>query len=245
MSKVEERLAIDIFSIFPQMFESPFAESILRRAQEKGLVRIEMHDIRAYAEGKHRQVDDAPFGGGPGMVMKPEPVFAAVTEALGYGADDLDRLRREVRVVLLDPAGRKLDQELARELAAERRLVLICGRYEGVDERVREHLATDAVSIGDYVISGGELAAMVLTDAVVRLVPGVLNNVESVEDESFGAYLLKYPRYTRPQDFRGWKVPDVLVSGNHQEVEAWRRRAAAQRAADIRPDLAGENANDE
>ncbi len=241
----ESQLDIDIFSIFPQMFESPFRESILRRAQEKGLVRIGVHDIRAYAEGKHRQVDDAPFGGGPGMVMKPEPVFAAVTQVLGYGLEELSRLRREVRVILLDPAGRRLDQKLARELAAEDRLALICGRYEGVDERVREHLATDAVSIGDYVISGGELAAMVLTDAVVRLVPGVLNNIESVEDESFGAYLLKYPRYTRPQDFRGWKVPEVIVSGNHQQVELWRRRAAAERAADIRPDLAGDDKAEE
>jgi len=237
----EPRLRIDIFSIFPQMFDSPFRESILKRAQEKGLVRLEVHDIRAHAEGKHRQVDDAPFGGGPGMVMKPEPIFTAVTETLGYSLKELDRLRREIRIILLDPAGRRLDQGLTREFAAESRLALICGRYEGVDERVREHLATDAISIGDYVISGGELAAMVLTDAVVRLVPGVLNNIESVEDESFGAYLLKYPRYTRPQDFRGWKVPEVLVSGNHQEVELWRRKAAGERAEKIRPDLTGED----
>ncbi len=233
----EPRLRIDIFSIFPQMFDSPLRESILKRAQEKGLVHIQVHDIRAYAEGKHRQVDDAPFGGGPGMVMKPEPIFAAVTQTLGYSLEELERLRREARIILLDPAGRKLDQELARELGAERRLALICGRYEGVDERVRERLATDAVSIGDYVISGGELAALVLTDAVVRLVPGVLSNIESVEDESFGAYLLKYPRYTRPRDFRGWKVPEVLVSGNHQEVELWRRNAASERVAKLRPDL--------
>ncbi len=237
----DPRLRIDIFSIFPRMFESPFAESILKRAQERGLAAIRVHDIRAWAEGKHRQVDDAPFGGGPGMVMKPEPVFAAVTGVLGYGMDELERLRGEVRVVLLDPAGRRFDQDLARELAVEPHLALICGRYEGVDERVREHLATDAVSIGDYVLSGGELAAMVIVDAVVRLVPGVLNNIESVEDESFGAYFLKYPRYTRPQDFRGWKVPEVLVSGNHQEVEAWRRRAAAEKSARLRPDLAGED----
>ncbi|MHB8780659.1 MAG: tRNA (guanosine(37)-N1)-methyltransferase TrmD [Candidatus Geothermincolia bacterium] len=230
-------LEIDVFSIFPQMFESPLAESIPKRAQEKGLVRVGVHDIRAFAPGPHRSVDDTPFGGGPGMVMKPEPIFDAVTGTLGYGLHDLERLRGEVRVLLMDPAGTTFNQGLARELAAAERLAVICGRYEGVDERVTEHLATDVISIGDYIISGGELAAMVVIDAVIRLVPGVLSSIESVQEESFGAYALKYPRYTRPQEYLGWRVPEVLLGGDHREIEAWRRCEAERKAEAIRPDL--------
>jgi tRNA (guanine37-N1)-methyltransferase len=198
-----------------------------------------VHDIRDYAEGRHRQVDDAPFGGGPGMVMKPDPVFAAVTAALGYGMDALHVLKEKVRVAMLTPRGRRLDQQLAAELAAQPHIALICGRYEGIDERVMDHLCTDALSVGDYVLSGGEFAALVVIEAVTRLVPGVVGNEESLADESFSSGLLEYPQYTRPADFHGWKVPEVLVSGDHEAVRAWRREQARQWTRKMRPELPG------
>ena len=231
-------MRIDIFTIFPGMLEGPLRESLLGRAREKGLIEVEVHDIRDHAEGRHLQTDDTPCGGGPGMVMKPEPVFEAVLSVLGYSFEDLSRLREEARVILTTPRGRRLDQALCEELAGEERLAIICGRYEGVDERVREHLCTDSISIGDYVLSGGEAAALVLTEAVTRLVPGVLGNAESLGCESFSGGGLEYPQYTRPADYRGWKVPEVLLSGNHAEIDRWRREESRRVTREVRPDLA-------
>jgi tRNA (guanine37-N1)-methyltransferase len=219
---------IDILTIFPGVFESPLRESLLGKAIEAGVLEVRVHDIRDSATDKHRQVDDESYGGGPGMVMKPEPVFAAVA-ALDEGAK---------RVLLLSPAGRRLDQALVRELAEEPWLVLICGRYEGVDERVVEGLPAEEVSIGDYVLSGGEAPALVLLEAVTRLVPGVIGRGESHERDSFGADgMLDHPHYTRPAEFRGMRVPDVLLSGNHAEIERWRREAAREKTRRMRPDL--------
>ena len=232
-------MRVDVYTIFPGIFQSPLQEGLLGKAIRKGRIDVRVHVIREYAPGKHRQVDDAPFGGGPGMVMKPEPIFEAVTRTLGYGMDELERLRSEVRVILLTPRGERLDQEKVRDLAGYSHLALICGRYEGVDERVREHLCTDALSVGDYVLSGGEFAAMVIIEAVSRLVPGVVGNEESLEDESFSRGLLEYPQYTRPAEYRGWKVPEVILSGDHGEIEKWRRQAAVEWTREIRPELSG------
>jgi tRNA (guanine37-N1)-methyltransferase len=219
---------IDIVTIFPGIFESPLRESLLGRAIGAGLVEVRVHDLRDATTDKHRQVDDESYGGGPGMVMKPEPVFAAV-ESLGSG----DR-----RTLLLSPAGRRLDQDLARQLAAEPRLVLICGRYEGVDERVVEGLPAEEVSIGDYVVAGGEVPALVVLEAVTRLVPGVIGREESHERDSFGEEgVLDHPHYTRPAEFRGMRVPETLLSGNHAEIERWRREAALEKTRRNRPDL--------
>jgi tRNA (guanine37-N1)-methyltransferase len=227
-------LEIDIITLFPGMFEGPFAESIIRRAVDAGLVSIRVHQLRDYAAGKHKQTDDTPYGGGGGMVMKPEPIFAAVEAVIGpAGASP------ETSVVLLTPQGRTLTQATARELSRRQRLVLICGRYEGFDERVREHLATDEISIGDYVLSGGELAAMVVTDAVVRLLPGALGDVSATFEDSHESGLLEYPQYTRPVEFRGHRVPEDLLSGNHAELVRWRRRQMLIRTAKRRPDLLG------
>jgi len=219
---------IDVVTIFPGLFESPLRESLLGRAIEAGVLDVRVHDLRDSTTDKHRQVDDESYGGGPGMVLKPEPVYAAV-EALGEG----DR-----RTILLSPAGRRLDQALVRELAAEAWLVLICGRYEGVDERVVEGLPAEEVSIGDYVLSGGEVPALVVLEAVTRLVPGVIGREESHERDSFGHDgLLDHPHYTRPGEFRGMKVPQTLLSGNHAEIERWRREAALEKTRRNRPDL--------
>jgi tRNA (guanine37-N1)-methyltransferase len=219
---------IDVVTIFPGIFESPLRESLLGRAIEGGLVDVRVHDLRDATTDKHRQVDDESYGGGPGMVMKPEPVFAAV-EGLGAG---------ERRTLLLSPAGRRLDQALVRELAAEPWLVLISGRYEGVDERVVEGLPAEEVSIGDYVVAGGEVPALVVLEAVTRLVPGVIGREESHEQDSFGHDgLLDHPHYTRPAEFRGMRVPQTLLSGNHAEIERWRREAALEKTRRNRPDL--------
>jgi tRNA (guanine37-N1)-methyltransferase len=219
---------IDVITIFPGIFESPLRESLLGRAIEAGLLDVRVHDLRESTIDKHRQVDDESYGGGPGMVLKPEPVFAAV-ESLGAG----DR-----RTLLLSPAGRRLDQDLVRELAAEPWLVLICGRYEGVDERVAEGLPAEEVSIGDYVVAGGEVPALVVLEAVTRLVPGVIGRGESHEQDSFGdAGMLDHPHYTRPAEFRGLRVPETLLSGNHAEIERWRREAALEKTRRNRPDL--------
>lgn len=221
-------MRIDVVTIFPGIFESPLRESLLGRAIGAGLVDVRVHDLRDATTDKHRQVDDESYGGGPGMVMKPEPVFAAV-EALGAG---------ERRTLLLSPAGRRLDQALVRELAAEPWLLLICGRYEGVDERVVEGLPAEEVSIGDYVVAGGEVPALVVLEAVTRLVPGVIGREESHEQDSFGHDgLLDHPHYTRPAEFRGMRVPQTLLSGNHAEIERWRREAALQKTRRNRPDL--------
>jgi tRNA (guanine37-N1)-methyltransferase len=219
---------IDVVTIFPGIFESPLRESLLGRAIEGGLVDVRVHDLRDAATDKHRQVDDESYGGGPGMVMKPEPVFAAV-ESLGAG---------ERRTLLLSPAGRRLDQALVRELAAEPWLVLICGRYEGVDERVVEGLPGEEISIGDYVVAGGEVPALVVLEAVSRLIPGVIGREESHQQDSFGHDgLLDHPHYTRPAEFRGMRVPETLLSGNHAEIERWRREAALEKTRRNRPDL--------
>ena len=221
-------MRIDVVTIFPGIFESPLRESLLGRAIEAGLLDVRVHDLRDSTSDRHRQVDDEPYGGGPGMVLKPEPVFAAV-ESLGEGVR---------RTLLLSPAGRRLDQDLARELAQEPWLVLICGRYEGVDERVVEGLPAEELSIGDYVVAGGEVPALVVLEAVTRLVPGVIGRGESHEQDSFGDEgVLDHPHYTRPAEFRGMRVPETLLSGNHQEIERWRREAALEKTRRNRPDL--------
>jgi tRNA (guanine37-N1)-methyltransferase len=221
---------VDVLTIFPGIFESPLRESLLGKAIEGNVLDVRVHDIRDHAEDR-REVDDTSFGGGPGMVMKPEPIFAAV-ESLGEGSR---------RCILLSPGGRRLDQALVRELAAEPWLVLICGRYEGVDERVAEGLPAEEVSIGDYVLSGGEVPALVVLEAVSRLVPGVVGREESLARESFEEGVLDHPHYTRPREFRGLAVPEVLVSGDHAAVERWRRDAARRKTARNRPDLLGDD----
>jgi tRNA (guanine37-N1)-methyltransferase len=223
-------MRFDILTLFPGMFAGPLDESIMRRARDAGLIEAVLHDLRDWATDKHRTVDDYPFGGGAGMVMKPEPLFAAV-EAVQPLAEP------RATVVLLTPQGRRLDRALVAELSQHERLLLICGRYEGVDERVREHLVDIEVSIGDVVVSGGELPAMLLLDAVARLVPGVLGSEGSLEEESFEGSLLEYPQYTRPATFREWSVPDMLLSGHHAEIAKWRRRQRLLRTWRRRPDL--------
>jgi tRNA (guanine37-N1)-methyltransferase len=221
---------VDILTLFPGLFAGAFEESIVKRAREAGLVTIALHDIRDYAAGRHRVTDDTPYGGGGGMVMKPEPIFAAVEAVLG---DELGA----VPVVLLSPQGRTFSQQVARELSRYRRLLLICGRYEGVDERVRQYLATDEISIGDYVLSGGEVPAMVIVDAVIRLIPGVLGDPSAPFEDSHAEGFLEYPHYTRPPVFRGHAVPEVLLSGHHAEIVRWRRQQALRRTWERRPDL--------
>ena len=223
----------DIFTLFPGMFGEVFADSIIMRAQEAGHVSITVHDIRDYAEGKHRITDDAPYGGGGGMVMKPEPIFRAVETVLGLEGEAAP----PVPVILFSPQGRLFTQAVARDLAQHDRLALICGRYEGVDERVRQFLATDEISVGDYVLSGGEIAAMVVVDAVTRLLPGVLGDPAATARDSHAAGLLEHPHYTRPVEYRGHAVPEVLLSGHHAEVARWRRRESLRRTLERRPDL--------
>ena len=229
-------LRFDIITIFPDFFRGVFDFGIVRRARAGGLVEVAAHDLRTWTHDRHKIVDDRPFGGGDGMVLKPEPIFEAVESLTGAG--EAATLRASgVRAVLLSPQGRALTQELAAELARAGRVVVICGRYEGVDERVAEMLATDEVSIGDYVLSGGEPAAVVLVDAVTRLVPGALGSETSAVNESFSEGLLDFPNYTRPVEFRGRRVPEVLLSGHHAEVARWRRRAALSKTRRNRPDL--------
>lgn len=219
----------DVFTLFPAIFSGPLEESILKRARERGLLSVAIHNIRDYATDKHRVTDDAPYGGGGGMVMKPEPIFAAVETVLA-GA-------RDVPIILLTPQGRLFNQAVAAELARHPRIALICGRYEGVDERVRLYLATDEISIGDYVLTGGELAALVIIDAVTRLVPGVLGDPGATMDDSHAHGLLEGPHYTRPASFRGWEVPAILRSGDHAAIRRWRRQQALRRTLERRPDL--------
>lgn len=228
-------LRIDIITIFPGFFREPMDYGIVKRAREAGLVTISAHDLRQWTTDKHHVVDDRPFGGGDGMILKPEPIFAGV-EALTGGSKRED-FPSNTRVVLLSPQGRVLTQTVATELSKSSQLVLLCGRYEGVDERVAEALITDEISIGDYVLSGGEPAAMVVVDAVVRLLPGALGSETSALNESFSEDMLDYPHYTRPPDFRGMKVPEVLLSGNHAEIERWRKAAAVAKTQRTRPDL--------
>ena len=227
-------MQVDILTLFPEMFQGPFSTGLFQRAVSRGLVRVGLHNFREHAHDRHHTVDDYPYGGGAGMVLKPEPIFSAV-EALQ--ADWSAQERTETPVVLLTPQGRLFSQQMARELAEHSRLLLICGRYEGVDERVRESLVTAEVSIGDYVIGGGELAAMVVVDAVARLLPGVLGSEDSPEDDSHATGLLEYPHYTRPPVFRGWSVPEVLLSGDHARIADWRREQSITRTLERRPDL--------
>lgn len=229
-------LRCDIITIFPEFFREAFDYGIIRRARAAGLVETEAHDLRRWTADKHHVVDDRPFGGGEGMVLKPEPIFAAVQELTGYGSRE--EFSSQTRVVLLSPQGRVFTQEVAQDLSQNTsHLVLICGRYEGVDERVGEALATDEISIGDYVLSGGEPAAVVVIDAVVRLLPGALGNETSATNESFSERRLGHPQYTRPTEFSGMSVPDVLLTGNHGEIARWRREAALRKTERNRPDL--------
>jgi len=229
-------LRIDVLTLFPEMFEGPLNESILRRARELGLLTIGLTNIRDFARDKHRTADDYPYGGGSGMVMKPDPIFEATENVLAGGSGETAEGPGEPAVILLSARGRLFDQAVARELATRERLVLICGRYKGVDERVTS-LATHEISIGDYVLTGGEIAAMVIVDAVARLVPGVLGDIESAETDSHFDGLLGPPTYTRPEEYRGLRVPDVLVSGNHEKIRLWRRKAALRVTKERRPDL--------
>lgn len=219
---------IHVLSLFPDMFTGVFGSSILKKAQEKQAVSLAVTDIREFSENKHKQVDDYPYGGGAGMVLKPEPMFNAV-EAITEG--------RKPRIILMCPQGERFSQAKAEELAQEEDLVFLCGHYEGYDERIREHLVTDEISIGDFVLTGGELAAMTVIDAVVRLIPGVLGQADSHIQDSFSTGLLEHPHYTRPADFRGMKVPDVLTSGNHAKIEQWRMEQSLKRTLERRPDL--------
>ena len=220
-------MKIDVLTLFPAMFAGPLDESIIKRARGAGLLDLQLHQLRDWTHDRHKTVDDRPFGGGPGMLLKPEPIFEAV-----------ESLKREqTRVVLMSPAGRKFNQTIARELAQQEHLLLVTGHYEGFDERIREALADDELSIGDYVLTNGALPAMVVIDAVTRLLPGVLGDDTSSQDESFSVGMLEYPQYTRPAEFRGMKVPEVLVSGNHAEIARWRAEHAKLRTRERRPDL--------
>ena len=226
-------MKIDIVTLFPEICRAPLSESIMKRAQEKGILELHIHNLRDWTTDKHHVVDDATFGGGQGMVMKPEPIFAAV-ESL--------REKPEIRspkskTILMSPAGQRLNQNLAAELSQESHLIVVCGHYEGVDHRVIEHLIDVEISIGDYVLTNGAIAAVVLVDAIVRLLPGALGDDQSAAEDSFTAGLLEAPHYTRPAEFRGWKVPDVLVSGNHAEIAKWRREQSLKRTRENRPDL--------
>jgi tRNA (guanine37-N1)-methyltransferase len=222
-------MRFDVFSLFPSVLQPYLQISILQRAIEKGLLEVHLHDIRSFTTDKHHITDDAPFGGGGGMVMKPEPIFTAVESVLGSPP--------ACPVILLTPQGRTYTQQVAAELARYPHLALLCGRYEGVDERVREHLVTDEISIGDYVLTGGELPALILIDSITRLIPGALGDPDGAQDDSFASGLLEYPHYTRPAEFRGWRVPEVLLSGNHAEIARWRRQQALLRTWKRRPDL--------
>jgi tRNA (guanine37-N1)-methyltransferase len=245
-------MRFDIFTLFPGIFEGPLRESMIKRAIDAGLLDVQLHNIRDYAAGKHQVTDDYPYGGGGGMVMKPEPVFAAVESVLNLevgnwkledgvttnrAASNLQSLTSNIPIILLTPQGRVFNQSIAYELAQHDRVALICGRYEGFDERIREHLATDEISIGDFVLTGGELAALVVLDAVIRLKPGALGDPEGASDDSHASGLLEYPHYTRPPEFRGWGVPEVLLSGDHAKVDRWRREQAPRRTWLRRPDM--------
>jgi tRNA (guanine37-N1)-methyltransferase len=228
-------MQIDILTLFPQMFQAPFSVGIFQRAIDRKLVKVNIHNIRDYTHDKHHTVDDYAYGGGAGMVLKPEPIFEAVESIksdISLKAGD-----NELPIILLTPQGRLLGQQIVQELSRYSHLILICGRYEGVDERVREHLVTDEISIGDYVLGGGELAAMVIVDAVVRLLPGVLGSEASPLDDSYTTGLLEYPQYTRPDVYRGWSVPEVLLSGDHAQIAKWRREQAILRTLKRRPEL--------
>jgi len=243
------QVKIDILTLFPDICRAPLGESIMKRAQENGIIDLRILNLRDWTADKHHIVDDAPFGGGQGMVMKPEPIFAAVEELCGAKENTTDSSRPALevqrskiengkpKVIVMSPAGRRFDQQMATELSRESDLVIICGHYEGIDHRVIEHLVDLEISIGDYVLTNGAIAAVVFVDAIVRLLPGVLGHEQSAVDDSFNDGLLEAPQYTRPAEFRGWKVPQVLVSGNHSEIAKWREEQAMKRTRENRPDL--------
>jgi tRNA (guanine37-N1)-methyltransferase len=226
-------MRFDILTLFPQFFETPLSSAIFQRARDKGLASFNTYNIRDYTHDKHNVVDDYPFGGGAGMLLKPEPVFEAIEDVL----KDRQPGEEPVPVILTTPQGRQFSQPMAYQLAEHKRLVILCGHYEGVDDRVREHIVTHEISIGDYVLSGGELAALVIADAVTRLLPGVLGSDESAAGDSHSDGLLEYPQFTRPAEFRGWAVPEILLSGNHAKIAAWRREQSLLKTAERRPDL--------
>ncbi|HEX9332161.1 MAG TPA: tRNA (guanosine(37)-N1)-methyltransferase TrmD [Anaerolineales bacterium] len=228
-------MQFEVFTLLPEIFPPYLESSILLRARQRGLLDVRVHNIRDYTHDKHHTTDDTPYGGGGGMVMKPEPVFEAVESVLGSTSNQTQPT--PVPIILLTPQGRVFTQRAAEELVRHERIALLCGRYEGVDERIREHLVTDEISIGDYVLTGGELPALMIIDAVSRLIPGVLGDPTGAEDDSHSMGLLEYPHYTRPPEFRGWKVPDVLLSGDHAKIEKWRREQALMRTLTRRPDI--------
>ena len=242
-------MRFEVFTLLPEIFPPYLDSSILQRARERGLIDVRIHNIRDYTHDKHHTTDDVPYGGGGGMVMKPEPVFEAVESVLGFSRPQAERVpawsgeaatrQPGIPVILLTPQGRVFNQSIAQELTRHEIVALICGRYEGVDERVREHLATDEISIGDYVLTGGELPALILIDAIARLLPGVLGDPDGAADDSHASGLLEYPHYTRPPEFRGDKVPEVLLSGDHAKIEKWRREQSLARTLERRPDLLG------
>ncbi|OKP92306.1 tRNA (guanosine(37)-N1)-methyltransferase TrmD [Paenibacillus sp. P3E] len=225
-------MRIDVLTLFPEMCEGVFGTSILGKAREKGIVSLNAVNFRDFSGNKHNSVDDTPYGGGGGMVLKPDPIFAAVEHVLAVPGN-----QEKPRIILMCPQGQTYTQQMAEELAQEEHLIFICGHYEGYDERIREHLVTDELSIGDYVLTGGELPALTVIDSIVRLQPGALGNETSAVTDSFSTGLLEYPHYTRPAEFRGWKVPDILLSGHHANIEVWRREQALQRTLERRPDL--------
>ncbi len=222
-------MQFEVFTLLPEVFPPYLESSILQRARQRGLIEVRVHNIRDWARDKHHTTDDVPYGGGGGMVMKPEPVFDAVESVLGPASG--------VPVILLTPQGRVFSQTVARELSAHERIALVCGRYEGVDERIRRYLVTDEISIGDYVLTGGELPALIVIDALARLIPGALGDPTGAEDDSHASGLLEYPHYTRPPEFRGWGVPEILLSGDHGKIERWRREQSLLRTLERRPDL--------
>ena len=228
-------MRFDIFTILPEIFPPYLESSMLLRARQRGLIDVHVHNIRDYTHDKHHTTDDTPYGGGGGMVMKPEPIFEAVESVLGF--DSVQTSLPPVPVILLTPQGRVFNQRVAEELSRHERIALLCGRYEGVDERIREHLVTDEISVGDYVLTGGELPALVMIDAISRLIPGVLGDPDGAQDDSHSMGLLEYPHYTRPPEFRGWGVPEVLLSGDHGKIERWRREKALFRTFNKRPDM--------
>jgi len=237
-------MRIDIITLFPEICRAPLNESMMKRARKNGALELHIHNLRDWTTDKHHVVDEAPFGGGQGMVMKAEPVFKAVEElqekTLNAQPSMPNVQLRKPRVILMSPAGQRFDQELARQLSAESHLIIVCGHYEGVDHRVVEHLIDEEISIGDYVLTNGAIAAVILVDAIVRLIPGVLGDEQSALDDSFREGLLEAPQYTRPAEFRGWRVPEVLLGGNHGEIAKWRKEQSQKRTRENRPDLLGE-----
>jgi tRNA (guanine37-N1)-methyltransferase len=228
-------MQFEVFTLLPEVFSPYLESSILQRARQRGLIEVRLHNIRDYTHDRHHTTDDTPYGGGGGMVMKPEPVFEAVESVLGSSSNPSQPM--PAPVILLTPQGRVFTQRVAEELSHHERIALLCGRYEGVDERVREHLVTDEISVGDYVLTGGELPALIIIDAVSRLIPGVLGDPTGAQDDSHSMGLLEYPHYTKPAEFRGWKVPEILLSGDHGKIEKWRREQALLRTLKKRPDM--------